>query len=314
MKKILYKAILISALLFLVVGCETVVEFKGDYVESLPVLNAVLSPDEPVRATYSRSVFILDDQSSTLITDGTVELYINDEFVEVLQPVAEENYWGTSYYHLGTVTPKVADKVTLRARSAEFPEWVSGTATIPYAPAVGDLTIETTESIEEGYTSLTARLELTDPEAVTNYYFVRGSIVIPNDNEYPYYPRLFFEYTDLAFREGKTDGLLDELLGGAGDDALFADTMIDGLANYPLTMECEYATSYWNVPEALFEVTCFQADEHLYKYLRSESLADNAAMFGEPVQIYTNVEGGLGVVCARSSLVVRSKSYSELFE
>jgi hypothetical protein len=37
-------------------------------------------------------------------------------------------------------------------------------------------------------------------------------------------------------------------------------------------------------------------------------------MFGEPVQIYTNVEGGIGVVCARSSSVVRAKSYSEVFE
>lgn len=315
MRSIIYKIMVLAAVVLSAVGCETIVEFRGDYVESMPVLNAVISPDGPVRATYTRSVFILDDDSETIIKDGTVELYINDEFVEMLQPVEETSEWqGTSFYYLGTVTPRVADKVTIRARSAQFPEWVSGTATIPYAPTVGDLKIETSEAMEEGYTDLTARLELTDPEAVTNYYFVRGCIVIPNDNPYAYYQRLYFEYTDLAFREGKADGLLEELLGGSGDNALFADTMIDGQQNYPLTMECEYATTYWNVPEALFEVTCFQTDEHLYKYLCSEKLAGNAAMFGEPVQIYTNVEGGIGVVCARSSLVVRSKSYSELFE
>ena len=315
MTKFLYKATVVFFLLLSLVGCETVVDFKGDYVESLPVLNAVLAPDEPVRASYSRSVFILAENTDTVIDDGTVELYINDVFVERLKPAVDTTAWGDiNHYYIGTTTPKVADRVTLRASSAEFPEWVSGSATIPESPVLGDLTIEHSESVEEGYTNLSARVEFSDPAGEQNYYLLSGSLVKQYDNPYAYAQRLYFEYSDIAFREGKAEGVLDELLGEWGDNALFADTMIDGLQGYPLTMECEYASDYWNEPITSFEVACFQIDQHLYKYLRSEELADNAAMFGEPVQIYTNVEGGIGVVCARSSLVVRSKSYSELFE
>lgn len=303
MKKIVYKSVVALVALLSMVGCETIVEFRGEYVESQPVLNAVVSPDGPVRASYSRSVFILADKSTTPITDGTVELFIDDEFVERLTLTSEMTEWGeTIYRYEGTVRPSAGDKVTIRARSDEFPQWTSGTTTIPYQPNVGKLSIsESNSSEEEGYDVMTIRMELSDPEGVADYYFVRG-MAIQGDN--PYANPGFFDYTDIAFREGRTEGLLDELLGGFGDHAIFADAIIDGEQNYPLTMECEI---YYSGESYTYQVECRQIDEHLYKYWRSMNLADNATLFGEPVQIHTNVEGGLGIVGAQSASVVRQK-------
>jgi hypothetical protein len=64
----------------------------------------------------------------------------------------------------------------------------------------------------------------------------------------------------------------------------------------------------------IYEVVCYQIDENYFKYLRSVQVADNTAMFGEPVQIHTNVEGGIGIVAARSTVEVRHKKHFDVFE
>lgn len=317
---ITYKTSLLLLLLLGVVGCETVVEFRGEYMEPVAVLNSVVAPDEPVRVFYSSSVFILSDNASasTHIDDATVELYINGTFVEQLAPAADTDQWGSNqrYYYMSSTCPKPYDQVTIRARSAEFPEWASATAIIPSDASVGNLQVVQEEVDDDGYIYGSAQVELSDAEGAKNYYWVLGHILTRQSVEesfvaHPY--RHIFDYTDLAFSEGKTEGMLGDLLGSSSGEnyALFDDTLIEGQKRYSLTMDWDIYQNYVAY-DALFEVQCYQMDKHLYKYLRSLALADSESLFNEPVQIYSNVVGGIGIVGARSRIKTMQCLYSEI--
>lgn len=313
----LQQIVLSLVALAMVVGCETTVEFRGEYTEPQAVLNSVVTADEPVRAYYAKSTFILANEPQTDYIDGaTVELYINDSLVETLSPASETNKWGQEIrFYQSNLAPRASDKVTLRARSDEFPEWVSATVTVPYDVAVGELRIEE-QGFDEGtgFRNGTAILDITDPEGVKNYYWVMGHILYRNnpEEEFPASGR-WFDYTDVAFTEGSAGDALGGLLGAStGRNITFDDTLLEGQGTYPLTME-------WDVPDSyvqngvVYEVLCYQMDENLYKYIRSMELADSElAMFGEPVQIYSNVEGGIGIVGARSRIQTLQKLYSEV--
>lgn len=319
MKASITRSALVLVFFLSMLSCETIVEFKGEHQEPLPVLNAVVVPDEPVKVFYSSSVFILDDAySDTHIAGANVELYINGEFVEELKAASDSNQWNGNerHYYISSHCPNNNDQVRIQARSSQFPEWAGATVTIPADLSVDNLQITQTNLDEDGYLHGKAQVSLSDALGEKNYYWVLGHTLCRESEEEDFTAhayRYLFDYTDIAFSEGKLEGVMDEILAtsGGGRYAIFDDTLLEGKDDYPLTMDWslyEYYTQY----DALFEVQCYQTDEHLYKYLRSLALAGNNSLFSEPVQIYSNVEGGIGIVGARSRTKSLQCLYSEI--
>ena len=52
-------SIFFAILIFLFASCEKEIEFKGDWVEPLLVINGLLTPDAPVAVHLSESRFFL---------------------------------------------------------------------------------------------------------------------------------------------------------------------------------------------------------------------------------------------------------------
>lgn len=294
-------------------ACESDVEFSGEQMESLPVLNSVVTAGEPVRVYFTRSVFILDNRDATYVTDATVELHINDTFVETLRLESGEMLAGeTSYYYQATTAPRSGDKVTIRARSEEFSEWVSGTTIVPYSPTVGGVELSVSGTAEWRISGK-ASLLLSDSAEEDNYYWMYGMVIYDRNpqNEGYFISYEYFTYTDVAFSGGANTDVLGEMLGDSDSIVVFDDTLLDGKSDYRLNME-------WGLPEewategTYFEICCQQIDQHLYKYYRSLSLSDSNSLFGEPVQIHSNIEGGLGIVGSQSALISYQKEYSEV--
>ncbi len=313
MKRFLQNIVCPLVALLTLSACETDVEFSGEQMESLPVLNTVITAGNPVNVYYTRSVFILDDRTTTYITDGNVELYINDTFVERLSLCQCELLPGEyAYFYGSTVAPREGDKVMVRARCGEFAEWVSGTVTIPNAPAVGDVVLNYSGETEWDVTGK-GYITLSDPAEENNYYWMCGMSYYDTNPEHEsnYISYDFFTYTDVAFSGGASTDVLGEILGDSDSYIIFDDSLLNGKSNYHLNVE-------WSLPEmwadeyAYLEVYCQQIDENLYKYYRSIELSDSASLFGEPVQVHSNVEGGLGLVGAQSSAVIYQKYYLEI--
>lgn len=310
MKRFLQHIAYLLGVVFTLAACESDVEFSGEQMESLPVLNSVVTAGEPVRVYFTRSVFILDNRGATYVTDATVELYINDTFVETLRLESDEMLPDeTSYHYQATTAPRSGDRVTIRARSEEFPEGVSGTTVVPHSPAVGGVELSVSGTAEWRISGK-ASLLLSDSAEEDNYYWMYGMVFCDHDNPYVMSYE-YFTYSDVAFSGGANTDVLGEMLGDSDSIVVFDDTLLAGKSDYRLNME-------WGLPEewvnerVYFEIGCQQIDQHLYKYYRSLDLSDSNSLFGEPVQIHSNVDGGLGIVGSQSALTIYQKEYSEV--
>ncbi len=295
-------------------GCETEVEFRGEDMASLPVLYSVVSPEEPVRAYYSQSVFILDNGAPTDIANGTVELHINGTFRERLKMVEERSEYGNSrLYYQGETMVSPLDRVMVRACSPRFPEWVSGTTVVPEAISVGEFEVARGNTSEEGRVAGKATLPISDPEG-ENYYWLESTFYVTRDPSHPYGGYSYsMNYTDVAFSSGRTNDILMDYINDSPDFALFDDSLIEGVEEYTLSMEWDFGEYYLQYP-VTFNMKCCQLDENLFKYYRSVELVQNGLeMFGEPVQIHTNIEGGLGLVGSRSVCVVAEVDGATIF-
>lgn len=326
---------LFAALSF--VGCETVVEFKGEYTEPQLVLYSVVTAGEPVVVHLSNSVFILDEATSSKQTGAEVELYVDGEFVERLseydytEEFSEQygdyvnNYVIRHQYYQSTHICSSGDVVEIRARHKDFEGEVSGKTTIPQEPILGELSATINPSEDDEYSSSNTKgnvyCPLTNEAGVANYYWLRGCVVAKyayedydtgEIREY-YYENGFGFENDIVFTGVDTGGFFDDLLGGSSGlekHVFFDDSLIDGEEEYPLTMNYGFLAEAC-VEEPIFRVECWQIDDNLYKYLRSMELADSDNFLSEPVQIHSNIEGGIGLVGSRSTLIVRTLPFSE---
>ena len=293
------------------VGCETDVEFNGEQMEPQMVVYSVITAGEPVQVFVSRSSFILDAEDYSEVKGAAVEMWVNGELVERLEEVDYEEVISDKYgdyeyiqtikhhYYEGTHTCSTGDSVEIRVSSASFEGEARGVTTIPAKPTMGALSA-TISSVEEGgYTEGTLRCPFTDSEGEKNYYWLCGGIY--NDEHYMVN---WATYSDIVFSGGAADGLLGELIGSDYEEyVIFDDALLDGKKEYPLSMEWSINQESLTAAGTVFRVECCQVDENFYKYFRSINLAADGIFATEPVQVHSNIIGGIGLVASRSALV-----------
>lgn len=309
MKKFLQHIACLVAVVLTLSACESDVEFRGEYTDPQMVVYSVVTAGEPVKVFVSRSSFVLEDENHSEVRGAEVEVWVNGALTERLAEVEDEDprVGGTRHYYTGTTTCRSGDRVEIKVASAQFEGTASGETTIPEEPLMGDLQA-TIESVSEDGVFVDGMLycELSDPADQTNYYWLTGAL---SDTEHPMID--WVTYTDIAFGGGTTDGVLGDIVGDEYREyVLFDDALIDGKERYPLTMEWDINESY--LTHTQFRVECWQVDEHLYKYFRSIEQSSDGAMFGEPVQIHSNINGGVGLVASRSSSALRTLPASEV--
>ncbi len=282
-------------------ACETDVEFRGEYVEPQMVVYSVVTAEEPVKVFVSRSSFVLEDENHSDVRGAEVEVWVNGSLAEHLVEVEEEDHRGTGlqHYYTGETICHSGDRVEIRVASSGFEGAASGETTIPAEPTLGGLRA-TIESVEEGgFAEGSLYCEFSDPADQTNYYWLRGMI---SDIDHPSID--WVRYTDIVFDSGAPEGILGEIVGEEYREyILFDDALIGGKTDYPLTMEWDHNLSY--LDHSLFRVECWQVDENLYKYFLSLELSADGAMFAEPVQVHSNISGGIGLVASRSAVATR---------
>lgn len=289
-------------------ACETDVEFSGEHTEPQMVVYSVVTAGEPIEVYVSRSRFFLDGGTPSAVRSARVEIWVNGTLAEQLVE-SEENTSGyiISNHFTSTTACHSGDRVEIRVSSPEFEAAAVGTTTIPTEPLLGDLSASITGASEdEVFANGMLYCEISDPAEVANYYWFVGML---SDVEHPRFD--WVTYTDIVFGGGTTDGILGDIIEEEYREyALFDDALINGKTNYPLTMEWDHNTSHFS--HTNFRVECWQVDEHFYKYFRSVELSADGAMFGEPVQVHSNIVGGIGLVASRSVSAIRELPCSEV--
>ena len=313
MKRFLQYTVGLFVAALLLVGCETDVEFRGEQMEPQMVVYSVVTAGEPVRVFVSRSSFILDNEDYSVVKGASVELWVNGTLVEGLKEVdydevisdkyGDYEYTETIHHHYyeSTHTCTTGDTVEIRVTSALFEGEAVGKTTIPSEPTLGTLSA-TIDSVEDGgYTEGTLRCPFTDSEGEKNYYWLRGGVF--NDEHYMHH---WASYSDIAFSGGAADGLLGEIIGSDYEEyIIFDDVLLDGKESYPLSMEWNMNQESLNSAGTVFRVECCQVDDNFYKYFRSINLSADGIFATEPVQVHSNIEGGIGLVASRSATATR---------
>lgn len=289
MKYVKRYIILISIVLLSFASCIKEVEFTGEETAPLPVLNCVVGDgDTVVYADLTRSLFFLRRGDFAPITDAEVVLTCNGTAYPM-------TLVGDSVYMLRH-TFATGDLVSISATMPEFGTITSETMTVPAKPRILKLFYNRNEG-EEDAKSFTLRFINSNPDntyyqitvcrKITSTDYNEENMYLDWENEYISCndSRILFSNTDFpSINEGQF--LLFPAKNFHGDTV-------------ELKIELEDPHHTGDKQQRLELVS---VSESLYKYLSTASNYYNSREnpFTEPVQVYTNVQGGLGVFGTKS--------------
>ncbi len=322
MRNLIVYTVFVFAAVLSFTSCENEIEFSGDEKASMMVINGFVSPDSVVKVHVSRSKFFLkDDSSFDNITTADVSLWVNNEMYEDMHHI------GNGFYS-GTYVPKKGDIIKVVASTNAFPN-VNCSAEIPGAIPV--LSIDTVVKPINSFYNINYRYDpltgttVTDTIGVTRNMNMQVKISFHDSLNYENYYLLvvrnkktyqsgdvrkystFFTSDDMVFGNSSAE---ENLLGETAYNKYFEfnDELIDG-KTYNLTFDQSISSSEYKivkpdggdvgvnfVVKSEMIVELISITKSFYLYLKTvESGANVTDFFSEPVQIYSNINGGIGI-------------------
>jgi hypothetical protein len=287
-------------------SCEKYVDIRVREADRKIVLSGLLCTDSTLIVHVSRSSQLsrqdLGDITKPYVDPwmaDEVSLYEDDRLVGQL--VGKQG----NFLEIPGFKPSVGKTYRLRASQGEMKP-VSATVRIP-EPA--HLTaFDTIMAISEnGRAAFRMSLQISDPAVQENFYALQVTGI-----QRPYYDifeRIWVDstmtYNCTPRLSGKTDGMLELDFLDANRDVyvdrrlFFSDRLFDGKL---FDMKFEVLHDSWGkmADTVLFRVDLYQVDKSYYQYAVSRQKYHHTQNnpFVEPVQVYSNVENGFGLVSA----------------
>lgn len=313
MKKIII--LLALTILVLTSSCRKVVEFNGSQTDALPVLICQTTTDSPVALRLSYSNFFLREAQFPVIDNATVRADLNGTL-----NAATFSYTENGIY-LSDLTLRPDDTLTLRVSVPDHGELTAG-CRMPAPPSasdpsiLSDFTIDTFPSYSN-YSdtlitfreySLDFRFTLNDPANVDNYYQLKAFFLDPTDNQKRYLSLNIND--DVLFEQDPTGDYFDlnmQVAYNRGSQVLFSGDRINGLSHV-IRGEIEDVRNpiLHRGTKLYLEVTSLSRDAYLFQVTLLNQRQNGGALsiVNEPVQVHSNVNGGIGILGAGSSMLV----------
>ncbi len=320
----------IPIFLLLLSGCEKQIPINIDDQEAKVVVHAQGEADSPLSMTITKSIPVFgvtysSDGSSQFpkVTNAQVSITVNGSPTP-LTAISDGNRYSLPY------SPQEGDYIDLTINVPGYPTLTAST-TVPAKPVVGDLHLtESRYTNIDGYdeVNLSLFVPLTDREATADYYCItlnRYDTAI-----YTYYDDdgvivACDTLTDIvSWFECQDQLIVTEIdpadaLDGAvvpifyGSEMLFSDQRINGTSHNIELNPSLYLGSYqfegYNRNNQYYSrftftlhcafvvgISTLTRDDYLYrKTLQSAYNDDLTGFFSEPVQIHSNIDGGIGI-------------------
>ena len=276
-------------------SCEETVDYDGEYPDPKLVMYAFVKPDSTVGVQIGQTFFFGDTLSNDRL-DAEGELYVNGELSGSLA-------WDETGYHFA-VRPRRGDHLRVVARVKGFPE-VEGEVMLPEkAP---EIEVDTFSSTEMEQQRMNYRITIKDEGTGRRYYrlivesydytLINGEIINPSLSY------AFFTDKD-PLLEGSSSVWFDE------DDRnryhVFTNEVFEG-KSYVMKVSTWRRYSSVHTEEingqqvtqhnvSTCRVKVVHIDKATYQYLKSAEMADRGEGVMEPVQVYSNVKNGVGIV------------------
>jgi hypothetical protein len=316
-------------------ACLKEVEFDEGVLDSKLVVNGFVCADSTIKVQVAISKPIPGVEKKTeWVDNATIKLFEDGEFAEELQNFEitydernrYNNYSGnekpTMEYHSVKTTAQVGKTYKIEIEHPDY-DMAWAETTIPEAVAIESLRSEMKELTEYGYTETRRffHVKFTDPENIKNYYRLTHTTTTGRLDNY-YWDEEKQDYvlsdsitivrvnintnnninTDDPLLVGEDDAD-DFLFMGAGNEYnLFTDDLIGGQSyelsfnNYNNNSEMEEGEFRKNT------IQLMSLSKEAFLYIKSsyEHWVYDEAFLTEPVQVYTNINNGIGIFAGYS--------------
>lgn len=294
MKKYFF-AILIVGIL---TSCEKEIEFDAETTESRLVVNALFNTDSLWEIELSASKFILDTSTLKLINDAQVSIEGSDGSIIALTNI------GNGIYNSATEKPEIGKEYSLEVTHNKYDD-VSAKSELPEIVDIISLELGNEiifgqgESLKEilltfkddlgedkymiqikaefwQYEYDTITWQIFDSSLVKYpiYFLTNSSVVDDNSGAKN------FGTSSMAFS--------DELFNG---NTITIDLLVDGY----------YFDPNWGANQFFVSLSRISEDYYLYESSYQAYLSAQANFLAQPVQVYSNIQNGMGVFAGYST-------------
>lgn len=316
------------------VSCEKEIEFKGEQIDPKLVINSIVEPGKPVKAYISKSMFFLDNEGNTQApADLVATLYVNGNRIGEMTPTEDTVWQGYQYVDLDSVKPvyktvlayvsdyrpNMGDIVKITALANGFDDVDGSTSPLPNEVAWSILGYQIIDwEYIEPYDGYYDEFEEDTIWQITGKIELTIEVTDPNPGQIDYFR---IQVEDASFSDDiNVDGLYigvsyDDPVFGANisnDDVIaidfdfqsrpqgvFTDVIFDGKSyqiKLPLNLYLNLIGG--TLPEYLqLPVSMEHLSKEYYNYLNTCEQADEIMQFfAEPVQTFSNINSGYGIV------------------
>lgn len=299
--------------LIALVSCEKEIEFNGEITEPLVVVNSFLVPDSTIRVSLTKSRFFLDSKTQfDKIDDATVRIVINNDQQETLQFAGKGNY-------TGNYQPRPGDSVAIVVRVPGYTEEIRSSAVIPAVSniiSVDTLSKRLVKRIPGQYNDDTVfvwineyememGIKIKDPSQIKNFYrlsVIYNELFLNDPNHFTNRHFLYFNLQGIS-TESSGGGLISIIDAEQQKEFhVFNDELFDGkeiVIRFKMNLYLiDYPSGENPTPtEISYHVNLQSISQPVYLYLKTNEAMDDviSELFSEPVQIYTNIENGIGI-------------------
>lgn len=308
MMKIKY-ILLVSIPATIPIACEKNIDIDIDEIETMIVLNGVLTEGENVHLYLSRTRHILDNMQITALGDATVEISDEAGNRDTL------TYGADQLYRTGRMNIEPGKEYTV---SATAPGYTAVTAKSRIPEPIPIARLDTISSVDEwGEQMFDFTILFDDPPGERNYYMLSVSsqyeisyieynyildtlyVDAEKDTVVMGYRQDSIEYIDVRNENTwfESENLAIENEDNYQSRIIFSDKLFDG-KRYSITGRF-YTWFLWDASDSATVYFSLRAiDEHYYRYIdsRADHYYAKNDPFAVPVVVHTNIENGLGIL------------------
>lgn len=294
-----YKLFCVLLLAQVLYACQSELKFSGEDSKPKLVISSFVSPDDTIKVHVSLSKFFLSNSSYSNVEDAKVDLFLNGKYAATLIHKAAGEYYST-------IKPNSGDVVRLQIESPKY-----GTASVEsYVPTPLDkMSVQPKIDIyEQMY------LTINDNSSAENYYRIVGIQQIEyysNTDKKQIVSKLGFKLFnnlegDQLPKYESTDGyplyFSDKLFNGKTITLELEPITDDSLYNVKSLVSSQDTINYPTLDSIRYDFEIQSITEDYYLFLKTSKLSENKSFLQEPVQVKSNVTGGIGILGAFSSL------------
>lgn len=294
--KIFFPALILITGLAMNMGCEKEIPFDAEVKERKIVVNSLFQPDSIWAVKVGYSLSVIDQGYPGLLDGATVEVF--DEGgtrIDSLEMGIDQVYRSPS-----GLRPQAGARYTIRASKAGF-ETVSSSN---YCPSpVSIISWDTAKvSSPDGYDEMEITVTIADPSTEENYYglVVTASAVEVYGTDTSYYSFNVQMYSNDPIVEQGVETVPGER--PFFNELLFVDKHFSG-QTYTMKFSVDYFVFAEIWADYAVSLKLYSCTEEFFRYLISYNAYQNTYgnPFAQPVQVFSNVEGGFGIFAGAST-------------